>query len=1064
MPACPKCGQQNPELFKFCSECGSALALETAPGREVRKTVTVVFSDVTGSTALGERVDPESLRRVMTRYFDEMRTVLERHGGTVEKFIGDAVMAVFGIPHVHEDDALRAVRATIEMREQLAELNHDLEREFGLSLEVRMGVASGEVIAGDPAGGEAFVTGDTVNVTERLQGSAAPGEILISEETCGLVRDAVEVEPVGPLTVKGKTTRLHAYRLLGVMPGAPAHARRSGSPMVGRARELELLMHAHERAVSERACILFTVLGTAGVGKSRLVAELLKEVGSDATVLIGRCPSYGEGITFWPAVEVIKLATGIDEGDSSEEIQKKIVSVFGRDEAADLAATRIAGLLGPEGTTTSAEEGFWGIRKLFEALARRKPLIVGFDDLNWAEPTFLDLVEHVAEWSRDVPILIVCMARPELLELRPGWGGGKRNATTIFLEPLSKQDCGALIHNLLDQAASESSIQVRIRDASEGNPLFVEETLSMLIDDGLLVRDNGHWVATGDLSRVQVPPTIQLLLASRLDQLSQEERRAIECAAVEGDVFHRSSVEALTPRAARTRVAACLQALERKELIRPHRASRPGEEAFRFRHLLIQEAAYRAVPKEILAELHVGFAQWLEQRGGELEELIGFHLERAVQHRLDLAPLDERGRALASRAGELLAAAGRRSIARGDSPAAVGLLERAAALLTDTPRRAEVLIDLGRSLLETGSFTRAETVLREGSEEAEARGDKALAARALLELSLVRSSVEQHRSITEYLHDAQSAIAPLEEARDDAGLARAWFVVGEMWWLRCEFAATETAMTRAVVHAEQVGSKRELSRARTYLALAAVDGPTPVETALGRCRDILEEAADDKVLEAAVGYAMAFGEAMRGRFDEARELAGRSSAIYEEFGRRFALAAWSSWPGAVELLAGEPEAAERIFRSGFETLSSLGEKLNLSTIAASLAESLYLQGRDEEAEHLTVVSEEATSPDDVWAQVTWRSARARVLARRGELRQAESLARKAVALISETDALNMRAHALSSLAEILAASGRREEAAKSTAEALRLYEAKGNVVSASKARATLSAGVRAGAT
>ena len=317
-------------------------------------------------------------------------------------------------------------------------------------------------------------------MTERLQGSAAPGEILISEETCGLVRDAVEVEPVGPLAVKGKTAHLHAYRLLGVTPGAPAHARRSGSPMVGRARELELLMHAHERAVSERACILFTVLGTAGVGKSRLVAELLKEVGSDATVLLGRCPSYGEGITFWPAVEVIKLATGIDEEDSSEEVQRKIVSVFGPDEAADLAATRIAGLLGPEGTTTSAEEGFWGIRKLFEALARRKPLIVGFDDLNWAEPTFLDLIEHVAEWSRDVPILIVCMARPELLELRPGWGGGKRNATTIFLEPLSKQDCGALIHNLLDQAASESSIQVRIRDASEGNPLYVEETLSRM--------------------------------------------------------------------------------------------------------------------------------------------------------------------------------------------------------------------------------------------------------------------------------------------------------------------------------------------------------------------------------------------------------------------------------------------------------------------------------------------------------------------------------------------------------------------------------------------------------
>ena len=1057
MQTCPKCGQLSPDDFEFCGKCGSALAA-AAPPRELRKTVTVVFSDLTGSTALGERLDPESLRRAIGRYFDEMRVALERHGGTVEKFIGDAVMAVFGIPHLHEDDALRAVRAATEMRDRLAELNDELESEYGMRLQARMGVASGEVIAGDPARGDWFVTGDAVNVAARLERSAAPGEILVAEETHRLARDAVQVEPLEPLAVKGKAEPLRAYRLLNVKPGAPAHARRSDSPMVGRVGELDMLRRAFDRAVSERACHFFTVLGAAGVGKSRLLAEFLKGVEPDAVVLTGRCVPYGEGITFWPLLDVVKLAAGLSEGDPSEQAHAKITSVLADEEAASLAAERVVGLLGLAESTASSEEGFWGVRKLFEALARRTPLVVVFDDLNWAEPTFLDLIEHVADWSRDAPILLIGMARPELLDMRPGWGGGKRNATTIFLEPLSDQDCGALIHNLLGQAALEASVQARIQDAAEGNPLFVEETLSMLIDEGLLLRKNGRWVAAGDLSRVRVPPTIQLLLASRLDQLGPEERQAIERAAVEGDIFHLGSVEALTPREERGGVSDCLLALVRKELIRPHRATFAGEDAFRFRHLLIHEAAYQAVPKEMRAELHEGCARWLGQKGGEYDELVGYHLEQAVRHRLELAPLDEHGRELAGRAGELLAAAAQRALARGDSPAAVGLLERAATLLTDTPYRTEVLLDLGRGLFENGDFARAEGVLREASEAAATQRNSALAARALLERSLVRSSIEHHRSIADYLRDAQSAIAPLEEAGDDAGLARAWFVVGEMWWLHCEFAAVEDAMTRALAHAERAGARRELSRARTYLALAAIDGPTPVEAALRRCREILEQAAGDQVLEAAVGYALAFGEAMRGRFDDARELAARSTAIYEELGRRFALAAWSPWPGAVELLAGDPEAAERIFRSGYETLSSMGEKLNLSTIAASLAESLYLQGRVGEAERLTVVSEEATSPKDVWSHVAWRLARAKILAKRGELREAERLAREAAELIADTDAVNMRAHALMSLVEVLAAAGRGEEAAESAAEALRLYEAKGNVVSAKKARALLAQG------
>jgi class 3 adenylate cyclase/tetratricopeptide (TPR) repeat protein len=1061
---CPNCGRENADEFKFCGECGSPLTADQVHGRELRKLVTVVFVDISGSTALGEQIDPELLRRVLERYFQEMRRILEHHGGTVEKFIGDAIMAVFGIPHLHEDDALRAVRATSEMRERLAELNEQLEADYGMRLQAKMGVASGEVVAGDPGRGDWFVTGDTVNVAERLERSAAPGEILISEETCRLARDAVELEPLEPLSVKGKAGPVYACKLVNVRPGVPAHERRSDSPMVGRLTELELLRQAFGRAVSERSCHFFTVLGAAGVGKSRLLSEFLDAVQAEATVLTGRCLPYGEGITFWPALEAVSQAAGLTEGESPERALEKIADVLADDEAAALAAERVAWLLGLAKSAGSADEGFWGVRKLFEALARRAPLVLVFDDLNWAEPTFLDLLEHVADWSRDAPILLVGMARPELMEMRRDWAGGKRNATTIFLEPLSENESGKLIHNLLGQAALAAEVQARVQEAAEGNPLFVEETLAMLIEDGVIVRRNGRWVVAGELDEVRVPPTIQLLLASRLDQLSPRERQAIECAAVEGDIFHLGSVQALTPPEARGAAADCLLALVRKELIRPHRANFAGEDAFRFRHLLIHEAAYNAVPKEVRADLHESCSRWLAQKGGELDELVAYHLERAVRFRSELGPLDDHSRGLAARGGRLLAGAARRASARGDMPAAVGLLERSVLLLRDEPAKTEALLDLAAALLETGDFTRTEQVITEATEAAAARQDRSLAARAELERSKMQLLVEHELSIADSLRQVERVIATLEQAGDDAALARAWWVVGELGWLRCEFAAAEEGMTRSLAHAEQAAAPREVLRARTFLALAAIDGPRPVPEALLRCREILDQARGDQVLEANVGYAMASGEAMQGRFDEARELAARSTAIYEEIGMPFSLATWSHWPGPVEMLAGDLEAAEQIFRSGYETLVSLGEKLNLSSIAISLAEALYLQGRAEEAEQLTVVGEEASSHEDVWAQVAWRSARAKILAQRGVIADAERLAQEAVELIAEKDVLNMRGQALISLAEVLLAGDRPEEASEYAAEGFRLYEAKGNVVAAEKARGLVASGaLRTGA-
>ncbi len=574
---CQTCSAENRPEARFCDSCGAALV--EAVARQQRKVVTVLFCDVAGSTALGERLDPEAMRIVMSSYFDVARAAIERHGGTVEKFIGDAVMAVFGVPVVREDDALRAVRAAAELRD-------------GVEIDVRIGVNTGEVVTGT---GDTLVTGDAVNTAARLEQAAEPGEVLIGAETYGLVRDAVDVELLPPLAAKGKTDPLTAYRLRAVI-GDVAVARRQDARLVGREREKRLLDDAWARSRSESACSLFTVLGTAGVGKSRLAAEFLG--GLQATVVSGHCLSYGEGITYWPVVDVVKQLLG--------------------ERAAPGPA--IAALLGAGQAAT--DEVAVAVRKLFEAAALERPLIVLFDDIQWGEPAFLDLIEHVADWSRGSPILLLCLARPELLELRPGWGGGKLNATAVLLEPLSADEMDELIDALLEGRDLSEELRERIRAAAEGNPLFVEQMLAMVEESP---------------EEVTVPSTIQALLAARLDQLPAGERAALERGAVEGQVFHRGAVAALAPND--PDVSSELLGLVRKELVRPAAATFPDDDAFRFRHLLIRDAAYDALPKTLRSELHERLASWLEGHAKELvelDEVLGYHLEQAGRYRIEL--------------------------------------------------------------------------------------------------------------------------------------------------------------------------------------------------------------------------------------------------------------------------------------------------------------------------------------------------------------------------------------------------------------------------------------------
>jgi len=984
MPKCASCGHELPEDAKFCLECGAPVA-PTVPSREQRKTVTVIFCDVAGSTELGESTDPEALRALLARYFVQMKEIVERHGGSVEKFVGDAVMAVFGVPLVHEDDALRACRAAVQMRDALPELG----------IRGRIGVNTGEVVTGTE---ERLATGDAVNVAARLEQAAEPGEVLVGAETVRLVRDAVDLGPERRLELKGKSAPVPAYPLVAA---AGELSRRSDVPIVGRQRERRALDDAWERVRSERSCHLFTLLGSAGVGKSRLTAEFLASL-DGVPVVRGRCLSYGEGITYWPLVEVVLQ---LDRRPSDPR-----------------AAAAISSLLGESDAPAAADEIAWAFRKLLEQSA---PVVCVFDDLHWAEPTFLDLVDHVADWSRDAPILLVCIARPELLDRRPTWAGGKLNATTVLLEPLTAEETDELIERLLGDAELDETLLGRIREAAEGNPLFVEQMLAMVAES-----------PNGD---VVVPPTIQALLAARLDQLDPSERGVLERGSVEGKIFHRGGVEALAPdeRDVHTR----LMALVRKELVRPDRSQLPGDDAFRFRHLLIRDAAYDGLAKAARAELHERFAEWLEAHGAdlvELDEILGYHLEQAHRYRVELGIVDEEAASLAERAAGRLASAGERALVRSDAGAAVVLLERARELLPRERRPLRLEVNVARARHETGDLDGAIAVADAMVEDARARGDRAAEHRGGV-LRAIQIFNAKSATIEELQPVAEAAIDVFTELGDEGGLADAWALVARVELGRLQWRAMADAADRALGHAERSGDLVLLREARLFSVPSRLYGPFPVDEALAF---LATSGAPDAYVLSMSGQL----EAMRGNFDDARRLIRESREYAREHGHRLVGAGISMQEEEVELAAGNPEAAAAAGLQGVADLKELGERGWLSTVAGHAAEALYRLGRDDEAWSMTETADEAGSPDDVITQMLILQVRAKILSRRGEHLEAERLAREALAWAEPTDASAHKADSYRDLATVLAAAGKTDEALPALARAEALYGEKGHTV------------------
>ncbi len=939
--------------------------------------MSVVFCDVVGSTALGESTDPEALRALLARYFQRMKGIVEDHGGSVEKFIGDAVMAVFGVPAVHEDDALRACRAAVEMREAFA----------GLGIEGRIGVSTGEVVTGTD---ERLATGDALNVAARLQQAAAPGEVLIAEATRLLVGEAVDVEPVEPLVLKGKSERVPAFRLL---EARAAPERRHDTVFVGREPELRLLGEAWQRVQAAQSCELVTIVGDAGLGKSRLVAEALASI--EARVVRGRCLPYGVGITYWPVVEVAKQ-----------------LGVLPSDPA---AAAAIRSLLGESEKGTSAEEIGWAFRKLLEEQA---PLVVVFDDIQWGEETFLDLVEHVALLSSGAPLLLLCMARPELLDSRPSW------PATVRLEPLGGREAASLIG-----ASVGDELRARIAHAAGGNPLFIGEMLAMAGEGG---------------DEVAVPPTLKALLAARLDQLDVAERGVLERGAVEGEVFHRGAVQALGPEG--TQVTPRLAGLVRRELIRPERAQFLGEDGFRFRHLLIRDAAYDALPKSSRADMHERFAGWLEQRGKdlvELDEIVGYHLEQAAHYRHELG---QPATTPAERAGNRLAAAGRRALWRGDERAAAGLLERALELTR--PARLDVVLELDLAEALSRDTPEAAAAL------ADAAAERARAASDDTGEALARVGAAYHRvffaadpAIDELETRVRTTVPLLEQAGDDAGLAHVWaaFTKGVANW-RCHYEDYAHAAEQALRHARLAGQRRS---DLFHLDRALLHGPRPADEALHTIDALLPENPHPTLL-----LCRAWLLTMLARYEEASQLVSEAGQRWRELTGDDDV---DFFLGDIAVTAGDHESAAMHYRRFCDLAETGPSKGFLQTSAPLLGRSLCALGRHDEAEPLAERGR-ALDPtaSDIYTQALWRQVQALVDASRGKHAEAEALAREAVAIMEPTDALNIQGAALSDLAEVLHAAGQNNEATATLGQALERYERKNNLAQAAQVRDRLA--------
>jgi class 3 adenylate cyclase/tetratricopeptide (TPR) repeat protein len=985
--------RQDPALA-LRGEAASEAPLRPADLRERRATVTVLFAEVAPRTD----EDAERTRSLSTRAFHELRAATEYHGGTVERLAGDELMAVFGAPERHEDDALRAVRAALQIQRATR---------GSRELDVRIALDTGEVVL-PGAAVRTPLTGAPVTLAKRLAEAAPPGVVVAGAATLELLHGVVLAEPL-EVAVRGRSEPVGAFRVDGVHETARRRTL-ARTTLVGRGRELAQLRGAFEDACANGRIAVVGVVGDAGVGKTRLAVELAEVLAPEARVAVGRCVSYGEGATWLPLRE---LARAVDVQALPDDVAEPLQALLA-------------------GGAVSLADAFWAARRFLESLARERPALVVLEDLHWAAPTFLDFVEQLAASPADAPALVLCLARPELGEARPA-------LSSLTLEPLSEAEA----RELVDAGAGDEVPQEarrRIAEIAEGNPLFAEQLVAYARERGV------DALAT-------VPPTVEALLASRLDRLDAEERAVLQRAAVVGREFWQASVLHLTPALEVPSVGRHLDELTRTGLIHTARSSSERDDAFRFHHVLIRDVAYASLPKLERADLHEGVAEWLDAQGDADDAIVGFHLEQASKLRVEVGPGDRHAQRLAVDAGERLGAAGIAAWKRADAPATVNLLGRATGLLPQGHHdRVELLCELAVALRVGGEVGDAQTRLRDAIEEAVAQTDRRAELRAELELGALRLAAgEDAASVV--VDVAERAIPVFERVRDDRGLGRAWFNLGAVHGvLGCRNREWEDAATRALAHYTDAGWPA--TACRQDVAAALYHGPTPVPEALAACRKLLM--GSDRAGRASVTIIIAGLEAMRGRGGVGARLLEDARAVLEELGLKQTIATAALWMAAqIALARGSYAEAETSFRETCAAHSAHGNRVLLGTVAAELADVLYVRGRYDEAGVWIETAVANTARDDVSAHFWSCSVRAKLAARKGAVGEAVALADEAVAIASGTDSLNQVAKVLLDRAEVLELADSFPSAGRSAEEALRLFEAKGNTIAARRVRKLL---------
>jgi class 3 adenylate cyclase/tetratricopeptide (TPR) repeat protein len=1044
MVACRSCGFENPQRARFCLECGAPV---TAPDQaaNVRKVVTVLFCDMTGSTALGEAIDPEAVRGFMGRYFETARRAVEEHGGIVEKYIGDAVMAVFGIPQLHEDDALRAVRAATRIQADFATLRGGLPLNVSASLDLRIGINTGEVVAGDPET-QTLVTGDAVNSAARLEQAAPAGAVLIGDLTHRLVRGRIEATRVEPISAKGKADPMVAYRV----DSAEASSRIAAhSDLVGREAELDRLLAAVRESSETRSLQLVTVVGHAGVGKSRLLNELEARVRGAALVIGGRCLPYGDGVASWPVRGAFRELANINDGDTTPVVVAKLAALAAPDEAAHAIGDGVAYLMGVAGAAAGQDDAFWAFRKLLERLARDRPVIALFEDLHWADPIFLDLLEYVTDLAGGAALTLVASARPDLLESRPSWGGGRDSASLLRLEPLEETDVRALCRSQEGGEGLTERALEQIAESAEGNPLFVEEMVAAMRDDGTLRAVGDGWSMGNEA--LTIPPTVRALIAARIDRLPVDTRIVAARAAVIGRVFETRALAQISPPHVAGSLTGHLLSLVRRDFVRPSRSDIGTGDAYVFRHVLIRDTAYEALSKQERAELHERLADWIERVSGEdlsqYQEVVAHHLEEGSRLCRSLGD-HEQAATLARRAADHLADIGDRALAAGAVEHAGSVLRRAIGLAEDPPPT--TLLNAGDALARAGDPDGIEFI-RKAVESATGTGDEVAAALATAVYAMYEIGMGTG-SVTDTLPRIEGAIEVLERVGDHAGLARAYGALSYAYWGIGRLTETRRAADLTVTHARAAGLEARARRSMAVLSGTLYDGPTPIPEAIDLCHRMLEEIGESRNARYPLLESLAWLVSAEGRYEDARRYLEEGIAIADELGQsvdnlyhRLALA-------ELEANAGRLDEAEVLATGVPEQLETMGSAQAGSGWAIL---SRIHTDRGNPSLGLATLRDEPPDDADVFVRGVWLRSAALAHLRLGNLHRAEQFASKALSSVDSTDLVIHQAESNELLAAIAAARDDVSAAEQRLRASQAIYRAKQSRVALERVNAAL---------